>query len=180
MGRRRGAGWGLADWADRGTKPGRQERNEVLDVFRNVRGVAPPLREGLDPVRAGGGVVDRAEHEMKPPEHFIARDLGQHSQSASINSRLEESKFSVTSWSSSLEFSAARTARNRLKDTPPACVCAMESAGKTKASITFSSCGGWHSALAVLSSWKRGIERVAVASVDLEQQALFAAEIVTE
>ena len=55
----------------------RWERNEVLQVFRNVRGVAPPLREGLDPVRAGGGVVDRAEHEMKSPEHFVARELGQ-------------------------------------------------------------------------------------------------------
>jgi hypothetical protein len=77
MGRRRGVGWGLADWAGRGTKPGRQEGNEVFHVFRNVRRVAPPLRKGLDPVRAGGGVIDRAEHEMKSPEHFVARELGQ-------------------------------------------------------------------------------------------------------
>ena len=68
---------GFANRVGRGAKPGRQEGNEVLHVFRNVRRVAPPLREGLDPVRAGGGVVDRAEHEMKSPEHFVARELGQ-------------------------------------------------------------------------------------------------------
>ena len=67
----------MANRAGRGTKPGRQEGNEAFHVFRNVRGVAPPLREGLDPVWPGGGVVDRAEHEMKSPEHFVARELGQ-------------------------------------------------------------------------------------------------------
>jgi hypothetical protein len=66
----------LADRARQGSKPGRQERNEMLHVLRNVRRVAPPLREGIDPVQAGGGVVDRAEHEMKSPEHFVARELG--------------------------------------------------------------------------------------------------------
>jgi hypothetical protein len=35
------------------------------------------IREGLDPVRAGGRVVDRAEHEMKSPEHFVTREFGQ-------------------------------------------------------------------------------------------------------
>jgi hypothetical protein len=49
----------------------------VIQVLRNARGVAPPLREGPDPVRAGGGVVDRAEHKMKSPEHFVTRELGQ-------------------------------------------------------------------------------------------------------
>ena len=28
-------------------------------------------------MRAGGAIVDCAEHEMKSPEHFVARELGQ-------------------------------------------------------------------------------------------------------
>ena len=69
-------GFGLADGTDRRTKPGREERNKVLHVFRSVRGVATPLRKGLDPVRSGGRIVDCAKHEMKPPEYFVARELG--------------------------------------------------------------------------------------------------------
>ena len=74
---RRSRSGGDLGWADRGTKPCRQEGDKVLHVLRSVRGVAPPLREGLDSVRTGGGVVDRAEHEMKAPKHFVARELGQ-------------------------------------------------------------------------------------------------------
>ena len=67
----------MTDWAGRGTKPGRQEGNKMFHVFRNVCRVASPLREGFNPVRPGGRVVDRAEHEMKSPEHFITREFGQ-------------------------------------------------------------------------------------------------------
>lgn len=67
----------MVDRAGRGTKPCRQEGNEVFNVFRSARGVALPLREGLDSARTGGGIVDRAEHKMKPPEYFVARELGQ-------------------------------------------------------------------------------------------------------
>ena len=67
----------MADRGGWGTKPCRQEGNEMFNVFRSARGVAPSLREGLDSVRTGGGIVDRAEHKMKPPEYFVARELGQ-------------------------------------------------------------------------------------------------------
>ena len=63
--------------ADRGAEPGSQEWNEVLHGFRNARGVTPPPRKSLDPMRAGGAIVDCAEYEMKSPEHFVARELGQ-------------------------------------------------------------------------------------------------------
>ena len=61
----------------RSTKPGCQEGNKVFQVFGNIPRVAPSLREGLDSVGTSSGVVDRAEHEMKPPEHFVACDFGQ-------------------------------------------------------------------------------------------------------
>ena len=67
----------MADRSGWGTKPCPQEGNEVFNVFRSARGVAPSLREGLDSVRTGGGIVDRAEHKMKPPEYFVARELGE-------------------------------------------------------------------------------------------------------
>ena len=47
----------------------------MLEGVLEVPGAAASLRKGLDPLRAGGRVIDRPEHEVEPPEDLVGRHL---------------------------------------------------------------------------------------------------------
>ena len=54
-----------------GPEARRQERHEMPHRGLDIARIAAAAREGLDALRAARGVVDRAQHEVEPPQDLV-------------------------------------------------------------------------------------------------------------
>src|SRR5207245_11553127 len=61
----------------RRSKSGGQERHQVPEGGLDIAGIAESVRDGFDALRAAGGVINRPEHEVEPPQDLADGQLRQ-------------------------------------------------------------------------------------------------------